>query len=161
MLGPQDFLSADFAREDLLANMHYLGDSKLVELMMGYTPPWFAAVRITAAGIDLVENRLALDMGFPAGPNGDPDGESADILHVMERLVEEVEFTALDGEKRQALQRDVQYLRTELDRPEQRWRIDVIETVLGWIEGSVDDPEESLPSLSALRKQIATTWKSR
>ena len=27
----------------LIANIHYLSDSKLVELMMGYSPPWFAA----------------------------------------------------------------------------------------------------------------------
>jgi len=47
MLEPQDF--ADIAvRVSLAANMHYLADRGLVEMMMGYNPPMFSAVRITS-----------------------------------------------------------------------------------------------------------------
>ena len=86
MLGPEDFLSDGFGREELLANIHYLSDSKLVELMMGYSPPWFAATRITAAGIDLVENRFDFDLRFPPAPNEDASIDGADILYLIERL---------------------------------------------------------------------------
>jgi hypothetical protein len=157
MLGPDDFLNGlGLSRQELIVNVHYLADRKLVELLLGYNPPLFAAARITADGIDMVENRFEFDLRFPPDLS-ERDGTEEDILWLMERLMEEAEFSPLDGEARKNLLRDAQYLREELARPVHRWRRNVISAVLGWIEQSQDKPEETLPSLAVLCKRIAQT----
>jgi hypothetical protein len=155
MLTPQDILETRaVSREDLIANVHYLNDKGLIELMMGYNPPLFAAVRITAKGIDLVENTFEFNLQFPPEP-GEAEHLMAGVPLLIERLVAEADFSALDGEERKCLLRDVQYLRDELMRRPDRWRMNVIETVIGWIAGYFDDPDECPPSLGALREAIA------
>lgn len=153
MLTPEEILDyKSVEREDLMANMHYLKDRGLVELMIGYRPPLFAASRITADGIDLVENHYEFNLRFP--PSLDElEESSAEIPILVERLVEEADFTSLDGEKRKALLRDVQFLRDELMRPVHRWRKDVVHTVLGWIEDQPEEPGE-LPSAKKLRRAL-------
>lgn len=154
MLTPEDVLTDSMVpREDLLANIHYLGDKGYVELMMGYNPPWFAAVRITAKGIDLVENRFEFNLQYPPAP-GDIEAVFANVPSLMERLVEEADFAPLDGEERKGLLRDVMYLRDELARPAVRWRAHVIETMLKWIEGYFEDPAATLPVLAELKEAI-------
>jgi hypothetical protein len=153
MLTPEEVLEyGTVDRGDLMANMHYLRDRGLVELMMGYRPPLFAAARITADGIDLVENHYEFNLRFPRSLD-ELEQTTVDVPVLVERLVEEAEYTALDGEKRHALQRDVQFLRDELVRPVHRWRMDVVQTVLGWIGEHCEDPEE-LPSLDHLRQAL-------
>ncbi len=157
MLTPSDFLEdCGVDRHELIVNMHYLADRSLVELMMGYNPPLFASARITANGIDLVENRFEFNLRFPPSP-GEQEESATDLMWLMERLVEEVEFSPLDGEARKNLLRDAQYLREELARPVHRWRRNVIDTVLDWMAEHFEDPGEALPSLPPLRKRISET----
>ncbi|MDZ4857998.1 MAG: hypothetical protein SGI88_03370 [Candidatus Hydrogenedentes bacterium] len=155
MLTPEDVLADSMVpKQDVLANMHYLGDKGYVELMMGYNPPWFAAVRITAQGIDLVENRYEFNLHYPPAPS-DIEETFASVPALMERLVEQADFAPLDGEERKCLLRDVLYLRDELARPATRWRTPVVETVIGWIEGYFQDPQDVLPVLVELRAAIS------
>ena len=157
MLSPEDFLEhGRVTRKDLVANIHYLHDRHLVELMIGYSPPMFAAARITADGIDLVENRFEFNLRFPPEP-GAEEVARAGLPLLIERLVEEADFAPLDGEARTNLLRDVEYLRDEIARPAHRWRRHVIEAVLDWIEGSETEPGETLPSLGEIRRAIAET----
>lgn len=154
MLTPEDVLEdGTVPREDLLANIHYLGDKGLVELMIGYNPPWFAAARITANGIDLVENRYEFNLRFPPQP-GELESALADVPVLMEQLLQEAEFAPLDGDERRCLLRDILFVRDELSRPETRWRTHVIDTVLKWAEAYFDDPAEHLPTLTPLRQAI-------
>ncbi len=154
MLTPDEVITEScVSRDDLIANIHYLNDRGLVELMMGYNPPLFAAVRITANGIDLVENQFEFNLRFPPD---EFEGETvASIPYLCERLVEEADFAPLDGEERRALLREVQFLRDELARPALRWRRHVLATVLEWMEshfvGFERGVEEYLPSLSKMR----------
>ncbi len=151
MLGPQEFLAdGTVGKSDLVFNMHYLHDRGLVEMMMGYNPPLFAAVRITANGIDLVENAFEFNRRFPPCLE---DGEEhvAQIPHLVEALADQVEYAPLDGELRRALLRDVQYLRDELARPWARQRLEVIRQVLRWIEQTVAPCRELCPALFALQ----------
>ena len=155
MLAPEDFYGPDgVTREELVANIHYLADRKLIELMIGYHPPLFAAARITPNGIDLVENRFLFNLRFPPEP-GQMDEAYAGIPLLVEQLVEEAEFATLDGEARYALLRDVQFLRDEFARPAPRWRRAVIDTVLGWIVASVGNPEVELPAAKAIAETLA------
>lgn len=154
MLSPEDLMGDEpLAREDLLANAHYLNDRQLIELMLAYNPPMFAAARITAKGIDLVENHFEFNLLFPPAP-GDATDNAAVLPMLMERLVEEADYSPLDGEARKCLLRDVQYLRDELARPESRWRHHVITALLDWIGGNFEEPGAVLPSLAALRQRL-------
>lgn len=147
MLSPQDLLEeGSLTREDLLANMYYLNDRGLVELMIGYNPPMFAAARITARGIDLVENHYEFNLLFPVEP-GEQEEDMVELPLLVERLVEEADYAPVDGEARHSLLRDVQYLRDEVARPVSRWRTEVIKTVIRWINEEVDDAGQALPSL--------------
>ena len=101
------------SRESLIPNIHYLHDRGLVELMLGFSAPMFDGARITADGIDLVENTSEFGLRFPQSLD-DEEALSAGVPVLMERLVEEADLCALDGEARRALLRDIQYLREEL-----------------------------------------------
>ncbi len=140
-------------RESLIPNIHYLHDRGLVELMLGFSAPMFDGARITADGIDLVENTSEFGLRFPQRLD-DEEALSAGVPVLMERLVEEADLCALDGEARRALLRDIQYLREELTRPLRRWRVAVIRAVLGWIEGYFESGEEGLPSFEDFRTLI-------
>lgn len=156
MAGPEVFLHEHgYGREELIPNIHYLHDRRLVELMIGYHPPMFSCARITADGIDLVENRFLFDLRFP--PEHLLEQTSgADLPTLMERLVQEAEFMPLDGEQRLALLRDVQYLREEALRAGERMRRPVITSVIGWIEEAVRGAGSELPTLPALRSCLET-----
>ncbi len=155
MLPPDELFEAQAtSRRTVLPNVYYLHDRGYVELLTSYEPPLFAGARITAAGIDLVEDRYQFNLIFPPEP-GAVEQEAADVPILMEKLVEEAEFSALDGEQRKCLLRDVQYLRDEVARPAERWRREVVEQVLDWIEGHFRREEESLPSLEEMRAAVA------
>ena len=155
LLAPSDFLEdAQFTRDELAVNIHYLADRGFVELILGYHPPLFASARITANGIDCVENKFQFDLKFPAHIP-EAAGALAQVPALVERLVEEVDLSPLDGEIRRNLLRDVQYLRDEFARPEARWRRHVIHAVLDWLGEPFVDPAEHVPSLLDIRKIFA------
>lgn len=155
MLSPEDLLEdGTLSRGDLVPNAYYLGDRGYVELMIGYSPPMFAAARITANGIDLVENQFEFNLRFPGTPDEMEEG-MADLPLLVERLVEEADFSPLDGEARRCLLRDVQYLREEFSRPVSCWRRHVIWTVMGWIGAACENADEALPSLAKIRSRVA------
>ena len=154
MVPPTDFLEDEaVTRENLIPNIHYLHDRGLVELMLGFSAPMFDGARITADGIDLVENVSQFGLRFP-NLLSDDEALTAGIPILIERLVEEADLCALDGEARRTLLRDIQYLRDELARPVRRWRIEVISSVLDWIGARFADGEEPLPSYRELRALI-------
>lgn len=155
MLAPDVFMDeGQIARQDLVPNIHYLADRDLVELMLGYNPPLFASARIRPGGIDLVENRYEFNLLFPPEPGAEEEA-LADIPRLLEELMVQAELSPLDGEARKALLRDVDFLRGEVSRPAYRWRRDVIDTVLGWVETPFPDAGEVLPALPDLRRALA------
>ncbi len=157
MLEPAFFLrDQGVSRRDLVPNMHYLSDRGLVELMLGYNPPLFAGVRITAKGIDLVENRFEFNRLFPP-ELGEEESAQADVPVLVERLVFEIDMAQADGETRHALIRDVNFIRDEIARPVLRWRIEVIRTVIGWMREAVRDAAVELPSLDPLEARLLET----
>ncbi len=154
MAGPEEFMEAGgFTRDALVANMHYLADRKLVEMMLGYRPPLFSGARITPAGIDLVENEYLFNLQFPPAPD-ELEASHGRVPILVEQLVLEADLCALDGEARRSLLRDVQYLRDEIARPAARWRRHVLEAVLDWIEAPVAAAGDELPSLPRIRAAL-------
>lgn len=154
MLGPEEFLEeGGFTRGELVPNIHYLADRHLVEMMLGYRPPMFSGVRITPAGIDLVEDEYRFNLQFPPSPD-ELEAAHARVPLLVERLVAEVDLCPLDGETRKCMLRDVQYLRDEIARPAARWRRNVIHAVLDWLEAPVKEAGETLPSLPEIREAV-------
>lgn len=153
MLGPEVVLDAlGVDKADLLFNMHYLHDHGLVEMLMGYQPPLFSAVRLTGRGVDVVESRFELNQRFPEAPGdgGDPLG---DLPALLERLLEEAECAPpLDGDDRRTLLRDVHFLREEIARPVERWRPAVLRAALDWMAEGPGGPH--LPALDAVRERL-------
>jgi hypothetical protein len=158
MPGPEAFTAQGITRQELIANIHYLADRNFVELMMGYAPPLFASARIRPDGIDLVENRYEFNRLFPPAP-GELEAVLAGVPRLLEELMVQAELSPLDGDARQALLRDVDFLRAEVARPAHRWRHDVIETILGWVAANFDKPEDILPALPGLRAAITQAAK--
>lgn len=161
MLDPEDLMrSGEIAHEELVPNAHYLRDRGLVELMIGYNTTSFAAIRITADGIDLVENQYAFNTRFPADM-ADVTETLNELPILVERLIAEIDLSPIEGEVRAALIRDVQYLREEFARPVHRWRRTVIDTVLGWIADPFAKPNEDLPSLVRVQTLLREEPPSR
>ena len=66
MLSPSEILDyGTIDRKDLIPNAYYLHDRDLIELMIGYNPPSFAATRIAPLGIDLCEDAAEFNKLFP------------------------------------------------------------------------------------------------
>ena len=158
MMAPVDFFDHGLDKHDLAVNMHYLMDAKLAEVMLGYTPPLFTGARITPAGIDLVEHTYAFDLRFPPKPD---HGESlaAQIPTLVEQLVDQAELCPMDLDHRHALLRDVNYIRSEIARPVGRWRWETVSHMLELIGAAANDPDEELPALTALLKQLPRVEK--
>jgi hypothetical protein len=156
MLTPEELLSdGTVKRADLMPNVHYLHDRGLVELMTAYAPPMFAGVRLKADGVDLVENHFEFNRRFPPTLS-ELEEEHDQVPSLLEELIEQADLTQLDGENRKRLQHDIDYLRDEVARPVERWRPEVIQVVLGWVEGYFDELDvfEELPSLAPLREAL-------
>ena len=155
MVEPALFLAdGTLEKHSLLVNMHYLSDRGLVELMLGYDHSSFAAVRITAKGIDLVENQFELDHQFPPHPDAAEQG-AADLPMLIELVQAEADLCDLDGVARRALFDDIAYLRSEIARPAAAWRLHVIQAVLGWMAQTVADCDSPPPTLPVLTGRIA------
>ena len=140
-------------RDALFVNACYLHDAGLIEVKHGYVPNMFDACRIAPGGVDLVEKRVEFDLRFPPHPDTVEEHASR-IPSLMERIVEEADFSPLDGEARRTLLRDVQFLREELARPVERWRREVVWTVIDWLEGWFEHPEKVFPTLADLKSAL-------
>ena len=162
MLTPEDILSdTSIERGDLAANAYYLHDSGLIELMVGYSPPLFAATRIKPAGIDLVEDAAALNARFPAAPETTNQAAMDAIASVLE-LAKEIEASALDGIRRDWLLQDVQGLRNELRKPLDHWDGEAIWNRLNWVGHYFGgEPEAHLSSLSPLMEAVRSILETR
>lgn len=156
MVEPEVFFQSEaINRKSIVPNMHYLADRKLVEMMMGYCPPMFSAVRITARGMDLVENRFEFNLQFPAAAREEEQGLDA-IPWLLERLVEEGDFAPIDGIGRRQLLGDILYLRGELSLPRDRWRIALVRAVIEGVDDLATRSGHPLPALAKLAEAVNT-----
>ena len=157
MLSPYDLAEHRTVQlEDLTPNCHYLHDRELIEMMVGYKPPMFDAVRIAPPGIELYEDVRAFDKQFP--PIATETRGAPNVVPLMMQLGREAEVCSLEGVRRDWLLKDMSHLRDELRLPEDEWRADIILRDLSWLEGFFEEGDESeLPALDKL-KSILIAW---
>ena len=152
MLSPTEILDyGTIAPGDLIPNAYYLHDRNLIELMVGYNPPSFAATRIAPLGIDLIENVVEFDRLFPPKLNIE-NATTASVVAVVLQLAAEAEQSGLTGQARDWLLKDINALREELTEPEKLWRAEHILSRIQWLDGFFMHEENvSLPSLETLK----------
>ena len=155
MLTPTDITERGSVRiKELVSNAYYLHDLDLIELMVGYTPPLFAATRILPKGIELFEDREALDKIFPIGP-ALPSGDITQLIRLMMKLGQEADQTELVGTQKDWLIKDVNRLRTLLSVPEKEWNSEDILSTLHWLDGFFMEQENvPLPSLELIKTML-------
>lgn len=153
MLTPTDITDTDqVTMTELIPCAHYLADRNLIELMVGYNPPLFAATRIAPEGIDLIEDPLEFDRHFPAELTAEST-TVADLIQTMLNVLDEAESAAIEGRRREWLLNDLDALRAELVEPEQMWRAEVILARLQWLDGFFENGA-ALPSMERLRTTL-------
>jgi len=152
MLSPTDITERSTVTvKELVSNAYYLHDLHLIELMVGYTPPLFAATRILPKGIELFEDRDQMEKMFPIGPQV-PAGDITELVKLILKLGEEADNAALDGTQKNWLLKDVNRLRSLLNAPEKDWEEDAIISTLHWLDGFFMDQENvPLPSLELIK----------
>ena len=143
------------SREVLPPNAFYLHDRGLVEMMVGYTPPLFAGIRISPRGIDLVEDRAKFDIEFPE--LGVAESETrAVLMPLLMRVVDEIEASAMNGARRAWLLQDVARLRDELRQPRDAWRSEHIKSLFEGFDDYFDGAAaEYIRAISHLQKILA------
>ncbi|MEX2015626.1 MAG: hypothetical protein WD873_03245 [Candidatus Hydrogenedentales bacterium] len=155
MVTPEDILEeGDILRNQLAANAHYLNDRGLVEMMMGYKPPLFAAVRISPKGIDLVEDDEAFNRLFPGGETNGFDAQRK-TLSLVYKLAAEIEALELPPALRAWVMEDVKDLRNILRVSPERPRASDLRARLAWLEQDlVEHAGVESPALQALQEQL-------
>lgn len=152
MLTPTDFTDNEVCSiTELIPNIHYLHERNYVELMLGYTPPLFAATRISNAGVDLYEDSVEFDRLFPPGVVASTAG-TVDLVEIMLTLVEQAEALTLSGKKQEWLINDIDFLRQELIQPDIHWRSDYILKRLQWVDVLLDkESPNGIPAYDSLK----------
>ena len=156
MVTPEDILEeGQIRRNQLAANAHYLNDRGLLEMMMGYKPPLFAAVRISPKGIDLVEDYEAFNRLFPESDTNGFDTQRKTLSYVY-KLAAEIEAHDLPPALRAWIMDDVKELRTLLRASPERWSAADVRTRLAWLEHDLTEHiGVTSPALLALRDHLA------
>lgn len=155
MVEPVELLEDIGTDKDLLAfNMHYLADHGWVELLRGYAPPLFTAARITATGIDLVENPARFNRMLPPPSSGQADSPEGALPVVVDLLCEEALYAQVDAEYRESIDLDLAHLRHELARPPERRCSELISALLEALTAIRGIDPQALPSLDVLRDLI-------
>ncbi len=152
MLTPADFTDNGIVSiTELIPNIHYLHERNYIELMQGYTPPLFAATRISNNGVDLYEDTVEFDRIFPPEVTASTAGTS-DLVMVLLALAAESEALGLSGKKHDWLLDDIDFLRRELVKPDVHWRSDFILKRLQWLEVFfADESIEAVPAFAVLQ----------
>ena len=156
MVTPEDILEeGHILRNQLAANAHYLSDRGLIEMMMGYKPPLFAAVRISPKGIDLVEDYEAFNRLFPETEANGFDTQRKTLSHVY-KLAAEIEKLDLPPALRDWIMEDVKELRTMLRTSPERWPGPEIRTRLAWLDHDLTEHAGvTSPALLALQDHLS------
>lgn len=154
MLTPDDIMEDGLvAVSELSANCHYLHDRSLIELLVGYNPPMFAAARIAPKGIDLYEDPLKFDKLFPENP-AERRLRAPNVIPVMMRLAQESERSPMEGLRREWLLRDLGQLREKLRQVPEDWEADAILNDLEWLEGILQEEGLELEAFSELQSML-------
>jgi DNA-binding MarR family transcriptional regulator len=154
MLSPREVMDAAAVTHDgLLRNVFYLEERGFVECLKGFGTTLFGAAKLTAEGVDVVEDAQTLNELFPA-EDAAPTGPADELTELFERIRIAALRAPLGQDDIDSLIEELEYLKRSLSRKTTPERMTKIETVLGWISASFDGDESVLQDITRLTELI-------
>lgn len=150
MLSPREVMDATGVTYDGLArNIFYLEEHGLVECLKRFGTTLFGAAKLTAKGVDIVEDESKLNELVPV--DGETPAAPADELaELFDRIRTDARNAPLGKEDIDSLMDELDFLQRSVTRARTDERARKIETVLGWITASFDGNESVIRDLRRL-----------
>jgi len=154
MLSPKEVMDAAGVTHDgLVRNIFYLEEHGLVECLKGFGTALFGAAKLTAKGVDLVEDEEKLNALFPVG-GAMPARPADELSELFEQIRIDARNAPLGQEDIDTLTDELEFIQRSLERTQTPERMRKIETVLGWIGDSFDGNESVLRDIDRLMEII-------
>jgi hypothetical protein len=154
MLSPREVMNAaDVQYDGLLQNIFYLEERGFVECLKGFGTTLFGAAKLTAEGVDVVEDVQTLNELFPV-EGAAPAGPADELTELLERVRIAALRAPLGQEDIDSLVEELEYVRGSLSRTRTPDRLNKIETFLGWISASFDGDQSVLNDIRRLTEII-------
>jgi len=145
--------AADVTHDGLARNIFYLEEHGLVECLKRFGTRPFGAAKLTAKGVDIVEDNNKLNELVPL--TGDTAaGPKDELAELFERIRTDARNAPLGQEDIDTLIDELDFLRKSLTRARTDERAEKIQTVLGWISDSLDGNEPVLRDIRRLAEII-------
>jgi hypothetical protein len=154
MLSPREVMNAaDVEYDGLLSNIFYLEERRFVECLKGFGTALFGAAKLTAEGVDVVENAATLNELFPS-EGAAPVTPADELTELLERIRIAARMAPLGQEDVDALIDELEHVARSLSRKRTPNRMNKIETFLGWISAGFDGDESVLRDIRRLTELI-------
>ena len=150
MLSPREVMdAADVTHDGLARNIFYLEEHGLVECLKRFGTRPFGAAKLTAKGVDIVEDENKLNELVPI--NGDAAaGPTDELAELFERIRTDARNAPLGREDIDSLIDELEFVQKLLTRAHTDERAEKIQTILGWICDSFDGNESVLRDIRRL-----------
>ena len=154
MLSPREVMdAADVTHDGLARNIFYLEEHGLVECLKRFGTRPFGAAKLTAKGVDIVEDENKLNELVPI--NGDAtEGPTDELAELFERIRTDARNAPLGQEDIDSLIDELEFVQKSLARAQTDERAEKIQTVLGWITDSFDGNESVLRDIRRLEEIV-------
>jgi hypothetical protein len=154
MLSPKEVMdAANVTYDELLRNIFYLEEHGLIECLKGFGTALFGAAKLTAHGVDVVEDEQRLSELFPV----DEDSHARprdELSELLERIRTDARNAPLGQEDIDTLLDELEFIRKSLERTRTPERMQKIETLFGWVCASFDGNESVLRDIRRLIELI-------
>jgi len=154
MLSPKEVMeTADVTHDELLRNIFYLEEHGLVECLKGFGTALFGAAKLTANGVDVVEDEQKLSELFPVDEDG-PAPPRDELSELLERISIDARNAPLGQQDIDTLIDELELIRKSLERTRTPERMKKIKTLFGWVRASFDGNESVLRDIRRLVELI-------
>lgn len=154
MLSPKEVMEAAGITHDGLArNIFYLEEHELVECLKRFGTTPFGAAKLTAKGVDIVEDEHKLNELVPVKGQA-PADPTDELAELFERIRTDAHNAPLGQEDIESLIDELEFLQKSLTRARTDERAEKIQTVLRWISDSFDGNESVLRDILRLTQLI-------
>jgi len=154
MLSPREVMdAAGITHHGMARNIFYLEEHGLVECLKRFGTRPFGATKLTAKGVDIVEDKNKLNELVPVNDET-PIGPADELEELFERIRTDARNAPLGQEDIDSLIDELEFLQRSLMRARTDERAEKIQTVLGWIADSFDGNDAVLRDIRRLAEVI-------
>jgi hypothetical protein len=154
MLSPKEVIeAANITHDGLARNIFYLEEHELVECLKRFGTTPFGAAKLTAKGVDIVEDENKLNQLVPV--NGQAAaGPTDELAELFERIRTDAHNAPLGQEDIESLIDELDFIQKSMARSRTDARAEKIQTVLRWISDSFDGNESVLRDIRRLTELV-------